>query len=58
MPGSGQKVISKHILPIFIGGLASILVQLGLIYLFAEREFSDLVINLIASLYQQWQAVL
>ena len=53
MPNNRQKFISKTILPIFAGGLVSILVHLGLLYLFivlfpVEREYSDSVICLIA----------
>jgi hypothetical protein len=47
-----NKIISRNILPIIIGGSLSILVHLGLLYLivalFFEEELSDLVIFLIA----------
>ena len=53
MPNDSQKVISKSIFSVFIGGLISILVHLGLLYLLIvlfplERDVSDLVIFLIA----------
>jgi len=53
MPNDSQKVISKLIFSVFIGGLVSILVHLGLLYLLIvlfplERDVSDLVIFLIA----------
>jgi hypothetical protein len=47
-----NKIISRNILPIIIGGALSILIHLGLLYLivalFSEEELSDLVIFLIA----------